>query len=241
MLKLNFIEWYEVLINNKTRMRGKPIHLIEENKPNTNTTTYSIYIDGTVLEEKNDEIIKRKRIENYLNDERLLVEFSPIQVIKSGYLEVNEDTNALEVLYSILIDSCELEELYGLPEYYEKADIGMYSSTSVNGNTTKGPLAFHYNNVDVVLMCVDKFCKLNAKITENIGVPVPFVKRYTNDQHIKVLFQTNVFSGKLDKSFKDAIHCIDNMLSCYGVYKDEYIRRFYPLVTHKPFTIVGNP
>lgn len=242
MLKLTLKEWFDFIVKLDNPWEFKSIELIEENKPNTDTVTYSVHITGTVLEEVNDKLVAKRHISEYRKDTRLFIEFSPVQIIKSGYVELDDmiASKAIFSIFSYLDRKEDMRSFYKLDhDYNEYPDVRLCGGVAISGRQRiDGPLTFFYDNVEVRLLTIDAFCKLNKRLTDNIGRPLPFRKEYSSNRYMKVVFETNVFRTTLNDCFKDAIHCIDNLfIPRYGEYIDDGLRRFYPLIDHDPFTM----
>lgn len=237
MIKKTITEWYK-FIKDMDSIWFRSIDLIEPGKPNTDTTTYCVFTNGSVHEERNNIFIGKKHISDFENDKREFIEFSPIQIIKSGYIELYDmnSTRALYSLFKFIDRESDKFSFYNFdrdPNAYP--DICACGGIMITGDGVQGPLTFYYDTVEVRVMVIDDFCKLNTKLSKNIGRPLPFKKGINNARYLKIVFETDVFR-KLDKCFKDAIHCIDNLIiPKYGEYIDDGLRNFYPLIDHDPF------
>lgn len=217
------------------------IEIIEKGSPNSDSETITIWNSDSAFINVNNTLVRRYKIEDLLFDPKYnskdYVEFDPVQVIKSGYIKLPDDANDKDVMYNIYeyVHSNEYDSIWPHSEE-DKPDIyyALCGGTVFYDGRITSNLTFYRNDIEIDVMYIDDFHKMNRNICKNLGASIPFQKDIASSKYLKVLFITNVF-GDIEKATKDAVSAATDFLTMFGEYKDDYLKRYYPYLKHKPY------
>lgn len=202
-------EWYDLINDreNECILHSDHILLKETDKPNSSVIV-KLYKNGDIDIFIDGKINISSTIK-CVDEEVDYSEFSFGQVIKCGYLKVPDGMTAESVL-------AEMKK-------------NIFSTSETNS------LEFQYCDLTVKVLTISDFCDINIRLSKNGLWPIPFKKKYTNEnKYFKIIFITNVYKN-INASILNAIDCINRVLKEYGEYIDDYSTRYYPLVTHDKF------
>lgn len=194
------------------------IHKVDDD---VNQPHYTIYKEGLVIQDGSCDLA-RMNIIDIIDDDAEYEPYSPVQVIKSGYLEF------LECDKSMMLRK--LAGLYDIIYHlYEdgKTDMYPFSSWWCNGKLT-APFHFNFNNVEVHLNDIGDFAKENANRVKYGLKPFPYNSKIPENKNwLKLRLVTNVECTN-EVSVKDQLDAIrfitDNIDGV--VFHDDYIRHW---------------
>ena len=190
---------------------------------NKNTDTneyYTIYREGLVT--KNPSCERMKTYDIPTGDYEI---YSPVQIIKSGYLRFkNSDTMIRE-----------MTSLYNIVSEIERSDIPredkmlLCGSAVFYGGSLQGGFSFyHSNGIEVELKSIEDFMKLNSQRTKEGRTVISFDS--TIDEHspfVKLFLVVDVDDKKEIATVQNQLDCINFILDRIDAeFIDDYIRRW---------------
>lgn len=237
-------EWNEtlkIISNDPSHYGTNWIEIIEKGSSNSDSETITIWNSGSVLINVNDTLIRRCTIDDLLSDHNYnskdYVEFDPVQVIKSGYIKLPDGVSNKDAMYDIYeyVKSHEYHSIWPHAEE-DKPDIfyALCGALVFHDGYINSSLTFYRNDIEIEIMYIDDFHKMNRSICKNTRLSIPFKKDIASSKYLKVLFITNIF-GDIEKVTRDAVSATTDFLTIFGEYKDDYLRRYYPYLKHTPY------
>lgn len=181
---------------------------------------YTIYREGLVI--KNPSCERMKTYDIPTGDYEI---YSPVQIIKSGYLKFKDSDTMIK----------EMTSLYNIVSEIENADIPKKEkfftcgSAIFYGGCLQGGFSFyHCNGIEVKLKSIENFMKLNSQRTKEGRKVIPFDS--TIDEHspvMKLFLVVDVDYQKEIASVENQLDCIDFILDRVDAeFVDDYIRRW---------------
>lgn len=184
--------------------------------------------------------------------------YSPVCIIKSGYFKVAAPTeHSLKTIIANMCDRVEEDEniikairvgnddyINSLPssivddsdrmKYLSpKSHIALCGACSYWNGVPMTGFVFHFKSVEVNISFIDGFIEDNKMRKKYHLEVVPYDSTKSPESYVKVKFICDVSVKDVIDAYKDAITAIEYLKYISGgkiEYKDDFIRKFYPII-----------
>lgn len=215
---------------------------------------YTVFANRDMLIESRDSF-DRGSVNTLLysdyNKDREYELFSPVAVVKSGYLKIDTSEESIKSILTDMYYRVDEDERtrrnmrdsktpYEIPEYiredkerikYFNSDtyIALVGSAAFSRGCIIGGFSFKFNSVEVHLDSIIDFMYSNRMRCENGLDAIPYDSKKEKD-YFKVAFVCNFFEQDVNQVYIDAIKAIEyisNISEGRTSYEDDFIRKFY--------------